>query len=188
VDDYTRLTTFQAMTSATAPEFKSTVLSNGGTKRALSEDLLSSLIVACKVRTSKNVGDDGYAKWVFICSETQKELFAQSLRQDRRFGAPATLTVKGVKPYAGVETEALHFNGIPFFCSPMAQRNSVYLLDTEDAHIVHNGPTFGQWMVQGHDIETAPQKQWVWEMHNNFAMDTRNSSGRLDDLTTMTGI
>jgi hypothetical protein len=70
----------------------------------------------------------------------------------------------------------------------MAQRNSVFLVDTEDVFIVHNGPVYGDWYSQGHDLETAPQKQWVWQMHNNFAMDVRNTSGRIDDLTTMSGI
>lgn len=181
VDNYGVLATFQGVTASTDSEFVSMVLDNGGTKEPITSHILSRMHVAAKVRAT-GMRTDGKVKAAYICATVMEEAIANLAEADRRFGFSQVFDSKGVKPYLGVDTEAMRHKGTPFFSSPLASPNSIFRLDTEDCFVVHNGPRWGQWVVRGHDLESGPGKQWVFMTYNDFGMWTRRSSVRRDDL------
>lgn len=195
IDDYSRLTTFQTLTNATASRFKSHVLSNSGTNRPLTEALLQKAISIGRVRQPGKSGDGpSVARWKFLCHDFQRDDFALQLTADRRYTSPL-LGMKGMKAYAGWDMgEVLTFDGIPFVCSQLALRNSLFMVDCKETFIVHNGPAEGQFLTEpggsGRAIRVpgGTKFEYVWWAYMNFAMRQRNSSVRIDDLTTITGI
>lgn len=188
IDNFGRLATFQGLTAATAASFAATVQNNSGTKVPLDEDILASMKVAAEVNNSSSTNEEGKPNWMYVGATTTIEKFAQTLRSERQYISPDTLTTKGVKPYAGVERDALYINGITCATSPAAQRNSVYLLDLRAIRHLHNGPPMGTMLVNAHDIEDGPKRQSVWGGADNFAMMYRNGSVRRDDISTMTSV
>jgi hypothetical protein len=195
VDDYTRVATFQTVTSTTAPRFKAHVLGNGGSKRDLATTLLQKAISVAKVRRGgvNRDGETAFATHGFVCHQFQEDAFAVTLESDRRYTAPSMFTTKGVKPYAGVEQDMLHYSGIPFFSSQLGLRNTAFLVDFSDVFIVHNGPSEGEFIkVRDSSIVErvtgTVEFEWAWGAMNNLAVRKRNGMVRIDDLTTFTGI
>lgn len=195
IDDFGRLSTFQGLTDALASRFKSHVLENAGVNRPLTEALLQRAISIGRVRQPGKSGDGPtMARWKFMCHDFQRDDFALQLTADRRYTSPL-LGKQGIKAYAGWDMgEVLCFDGIPFVCSQLALRNSLFMVDCAQTYICHNGPAEGQFLVEpggsGRAIRDpgTPIFEYVWWSYMNFAMRQRNSSVRIDDLTTITGI
>lgn len=195
IDDYTNLTTFQDLTNATAPRFKSRVLANSGVNRPLTETLLQRAISIARVRQPGKNGDKPSMKrWYFVCHDFMRDEFALTLTADRRYTSPL-LTRSGIKTYAGWDIEdVLTFDGVPFMCSQLAMRNSCFLVDTKNLVIVHNGPAEGQFLLDPSGggkvsrIDGTPRFEYAWWAYLNMGARERSQCIRIDDLETIAGI
>lgn len=188
IDDFSLVEPFQCLSADDCQTFTAKILDNGGDKRDLSEDLLSQAVTIAKTRSPMKRGQTkSFQKYVFFTHDFTARKFANELTALRQVTGPSMWSKKGVKPYYGVEIEALCFDGIPFMTSQLAFQNDVYLADVSNLILLHNGPAEGQFLAdpRGNTIERincSPRFQYVWWAFVQFAVRSRKGMVRVTDL------
>ncbi len=188
IDDFSLVEPFQCLSADDCQTFTAKILDNGGDKRDLDEDLLGQAVTIAKMRApGKRGSSQSFQKYVFFTHDSTARKFANNLTAIRQVTGPSMWSKKGVKPYYGVEIEALCFDGIPFMTSQLAFQNDVFLADVSNLIQLHNGPAEGQFLAdpRGNTIERincSPRFQYVWWAFVQFAVRSRKGMVRITDL------
>jgi len=191
VDDWSRADPFQSVTEDDCPSFSSRICDNGGELRPLTEDILEQALAMAHARMAGTRKDSlSFQRHAFFANEFVARRFALELTADRRFSAPNMFSKKGLKPMGGVDMEFLTYDGIPFITSPLALRNTVFLVDLANLVIVHNGPPEGQFLSApgGPTVERVmctPTFEYVWWAYMDFATRRRNGMVQIRDIAGM---
>lgn len=123
VDDGTNLTSLHGQSRATYEEMKSVVLSNSGTKRDLTEDLLIDLAHAVRQKSGRSIN-------LLVMNFGQLAKYLKFVRADRRFNVNGSGVIKGDTGYKDLPTFYLAGANVEILPSEDVAPREVYGLDT----------------------------------------------------------
>lgn len=138
------LSTFQTLTTSTAPRFQAKHHANNGIKRELEETLLRQAIQYTQATAGRPGGEWGLQGLALIAHPFTVGRFADRARQDRRYNVPLGNAM--LEFQSGVKIEATTFMGHPFIQSNKMLRNSVFGVDCRYNGFQHKGAMSGEWL------------------------------------------
>lgn len=158
---------------ATEPVWKSTVNANGGVNRALSEDLMATVVHDIDIAT-------GGMPNLIIAGHAVHRKFANLLQSQKRF--PQTVNLKG--GYAGLDFTA-GGGTIPVVFERDCPANSMFFLNTE--HLKQHQSSDWEWMDEDGAVLNRVANKDAYEAtlykNHELTTDARNTHGVLRDIS-----
>ena len=198
VDDFTDKDPYQTINSTddAASSFQSRLIDASAV--AISESLLNRLITIAQIRRGGGRNDGDAVRHVFVIHTINANDFAQEFTTVNYAGSSTGrrqnygVTEKGFKPKYGYHREYLAYNGIVFVDGHLCLRESTFLVNLDDAYLLHNGPAEGDFLSPAGGgphvlrVPGTPLSEYVWANMAQLAFKRRNACNRLYNHTTPT--
>lgn len=183
VDDGTNLTTLHGVSRATYEEMKSVVLSNSGTKRDLTEDLLVDLAHGVRQKSGRSIN-------LLTMNWGQLAKYLKFVRADRRFNVNGSGVIKGDTGYKDLPTFYLAGSNVEILPSEDVAPREIYGLDTTQIRRIvarkldwyePNGSMFQQTITTGGGGYSFSKEANLLALEN-LATYMPGAHGRIEDL------
>lgn len=163
--------TYLTVNPATYPLWVSSVLSNGGTLRSISEDLIQQLKDRIRQKSGRTIG-------AYITTYNIRRRFFNSLAPNRRFVNTKKIVAGGA--------EVVDFDGTDIMVDPDCPNYTMFGLTPDTWHIAQTRD--GHWVdddgtVLHRDLADTDSYYATWRWFFQLYCDQRNANGKITDLS-----